>query len=61
MNIRVYLNDLGGKLRGSELQVVSIDGEHSVIAAQPSILGSQAPFQQIKDKKHLVHRSFEWV
>lgn len=50
MNTRVYLNDLGGKLRRSVLQVMSIDGEHSVIAAQPSILCSQALFQQIKDK-----------
>lgn len=32
------------------LQVMPVDGQHSVIAAEPAVLGSQAPFQQVKDK-----------
>lgn len=57
----VYLNDLGGKLRGPMLQVMSIDGEHSVIAAQPSVLCSQPPLQQVKNKNAcLIGPSYEF-
>lgn len=32
------------------LQVVPINGQHAVIAAEPAVLGSQAPFQEVEDE-----------
>lgn len=32
------------------LQVVSIDGQHAVVAAEPAVLGGQAPFQEVEDE-----------
>lgn len=46
----IYLDDLGGQLRCPVLQVMPVDGQHPIIAAQPAVLGCQAPFQQVQDK-----------
>lgn len=46
----VYLNDVGGQLGRPVLQVMSVDGEHTVIAAEPPVLCGQSPFQQVKNK-----------
>lgn len=32
------------------LQVVAVDGEHAVVAAEPSVLGGQPPFQQVENE-----------
>lgn len=57
----MYLNDLSSKLRSPVLQVMSIDGEYSVIAAQSSILCSQPPLQQVKNKNAwLIGPSYEF-
>lgn len=45
-----YLNDLSGQLRSSVLQVMPIDGEHAIIAAEPPVLRSKPPFQEVKNK-----------
>lgn len=47
---QVYLNDLGGKLRSPMLEVMPIDGKHAIIAAEPPILCSKPPFQQVKNE-----------
>lgn len=57
----MYLNDLGGKLGGPVLQVMSVDGKHSVAAAQPSVLRGQPPLQQVKNKHAwLIRPSYEF-
>ena len=45
-----HLDDLGGQLRRPVLQVMAVDGQHPVVAAQPAVLGCQPPFQQVKDE-----------
>lgn len=45
-----HLNDLCGQLGSPVLQVVPIDGEHAVTAAEPPILRGQPPFQQVKNE-----------
>ena len=58
---QVYLNDLGGKLRSPVLQVVPVDGKHAIIAAEPPILCSKPPFQQVKNKNSwLICPSYEF-
>lgn len=58
---RVYLNDLRGKLGCPMLQVVSVDGEYSVVAVEPPVLCSQPPFQQVKNKNTwLISPSYEF-
>lgn len=32
------------------LQVVPVNGQHAVIAAEPAVLSSQAPFQEVEDE-----------
>lgn len=32
------------------LQVVPVDGQHAVVAAEPAVLSSQAPFQEVEDE-----------
>lgn len=46
----IYLYNLSSKLWRPVLQVVPVDGKHSVVAAEPAILSSQSPFQEVKNE-----------
>lgn len=39
------------------LQVVPINGQHAVITAEPAVLSSQTPFQEVEDKNPWLVRS----
>lgn len=45
-----HLDDLGSQLGCPVLQVVAVDGQHPVVAAQPAVLRRQPPFQQVEDE-----------
>lgn len=58
---QVYLNDLCSQLGSSVLQVMPVDGEHPVIAAESPILRSKPPFQQVKNKNSwLIRPSYKF-
>lgn len=46
----IYLYNLSSKLWRPVLQVMPVDGKHSVVAAEPAILSSQSPFQEVKNE-----------
>lgn len=45
-----HLDDLGGQLGRAVLQVVPVDGQHAVVAAEPPVLRGQPPLQQVEDE-----------
>lgn len=52
-----YLYNLSSKLGCPMLQVMSINCKHAVVAAEPAILSSQAPFQKVQNKNSRLVRS----
>lgn len=45
-----HLYNLSSELRRAVLEVVPVNGQHAVVTAEPAVLGSQAPFQEVEDE-----------